>query len=435
MGKPLPQIPTGTEWDVRPAPPAPGQCFTDVSGHTMRVPMGDDSLAQAVRDHEMGHARFSKTQAIPADVTKESVLACEELRITRLLAARGITSQADLKFPEDGRSAKYLSENVEIRDLLRMMVATAETGRAGGVRFAASRVWDPAVWTWKDLVSIVQLASNRLTASPGSAIEAAKILDCYGEMYERAAEAEGRRRRRSDKDGEETEGEPERGKDRVSKHEVERGLKEMQTVRYDDTAKPGRWGPMEMVRPPLPINLRGKMGRGKRSDEYGAVPRAMHRLLTDRRVFTTLRRELGGTVLVDMSGSMSLTPEQVEGILRAAPGATVAGYNGNAVRGWLTLLAEKGRITTPEHCIPRHSGNTVDGPALYWLAAQRHPRIWVSDGLVVGATAGGYPGMAKNLLMETMAIVRAGRILRLPDADSAVAYLKRKAKAKYDEVI
>jgi hypothetical protein len=56
------------------------------------------------------------------------------------------------------------------------------------------------------------------------------------------------------------------------------------------------------------------------------------------------------------------------------------------------------------------SGNVVDGPALQWLARQKAPRVWVSDGGVTGMN----DQTAVNLQIEAERIVAMAHIKRVP---------------------
>ena len=97
------------------------------------------------------------------------------------------------------------------------------------------------------------------------------------------------------------------------------------------------------------------------------------------------RREAGGSVLIDTSGSMRLGTSQLERIISAAPAATlVATYSGRDDAGELRIVVRDGRRTDARQLKPAGRGNIVDVPALEWLERQRPPRVWISDGHVTG---------------------------------------------------
>lgn len=150
-----------------------------------------------------------------------------------------------------------------------------------------------------------------------------------------------------------------------------------------------RWGKMKIVTPALtqlssPKVIAERLTR-KRHTEMGAVPRAMHRLPVDQKIFTTIKRNPAPcSILMDCSGSMAVSAEILRKLLDKAPRATIARYNGGGENGKLIILARDGRRVQDSEIGGGGSGNVVDGPALKWLAQQPGPRYWISDGCVTG---------------------------------------------------
>ncbi|MCR9095300.1 MAG: hypothetical protein NXI30_13855 [bacterium] len=182
-------------------------------------------------------------------------------------------------------------------------------------------------------------------------------------------------------------------------------------------------GVMTIARPPLRVRLR-KLGPPRfgalRSATEGAQIRRPDRLLIDRAIFARRGRAAGGTLLVDVSGSMSLDVDQVEAIVHAAGGAaTVATYSGSGEEGELRIVAERGWRVEETDLAPVGSGNIVDLPALQWLSRQPEPRYWVSDGGVTDVGDNSCP----HLRDRCMAVARRGRITRVEDADAALEAL------------
>lgn len=176
----------------------------------------------------------------------------------------------------------------------------------------------------------------------------------------------------------------------------------------------GQWGELTIVKQPLVSKLAAREARKVRPVEKGAVPRYMHRLLTDQRVFGRRRKKKAfqGTVLIDCSGSMSLTVEDVDAILRRWPAVTVATYAGDGGKGELWIIAEKGKRADKNHIKPPWGGNVVDGPCLDWLAKQRTPRVWISDGGVTGVGDGSAFDFVKDAALK----MKKGKIKRLGNA-------------------
>lgn len=87
---------------------------------------------------------------------------------------------------------------------------------------------------------------------------------------------------------------------------------------------------------------------------------------------------VGGTILIDGSGSMKVTTETLSKMCAVLPAATIAYYIGRGNgQGTLYIYARNGKranITPlPYIC------NSVDGPAQEWLLRQDGPRYFVTD--------------------------------------------------------
>jgi hypothetical protein len=112
------------------------------------------------------------------------------------------------------------------------------------------------------------------------------------------------------------------------------------------------------------------------------------RLVTDpsRRLFERRGRGGGGVVLVDQSGSMAMSADDLERLLGAAPGALVVGYSHapgstGVPNAW--ILASGGRAASTVRV--GNVGNGVDGPVLRFALGRRRPGepvLWVCDGQV-----------------------------------------------------
>lgn len=133
----------------------------------------------------------------------------------------------------------------------------------------------------------------------------------------------------------------------------------------------------------------------------------------DGRICKSVKRGRGGTLLIDVSGSMRWTSGLLAKIMEASPEATVATYCGNGIdKAVLHIVATKGRIAGD--CRNPHQGafNSVDGPALRWLVKQQGPRYWLSDGQINGAKGGAPPSL--GMLIEVAELVRRGRVIQVP---------------------
>jgi hypothetical protein len=139
------------------------------------------------------------------------------------------------------------------------------------------------------------------------------------------------------------------------------------------------WVDTKLVRRVVPARIR----RAWRPSTVGFFPRRMDRLPMDGAVFDRPRRQAGGTLLVDSSGSMAWSDEDLDELLSIAPAATVVAYWGSSDReGRMAYLAKDGRAVDAAQFhrdVLDGVGNDCDLPALQWLSRQPGPRIWVSD--------------------------------------------------------
>ena len=158
-------------------------------------------------------------------------------------------------------------------------------------------------------------------------------------------------------------------------------------------------------------NRRDKVAEEKlhrQLSDAGIKPRNIHRILTDKKVFTRRKKIAGGSVMIDFSGSMGWGRDEVREVIRLLPASTIAGYTGYVgtmknYHGDIRVIADKGKYD--DNAIDRlhdHGNNNIDLDALKWLAQQDEPRIWVSDQQVIGVKANG-TDVAYNLSPENLA--------------------------------
>lgn len=178
----------------------------------------------------------------------------------------------------------------------------------------------------------------------------------------------------------------------IDRKEIQKKAKSILDTRIG-TKGIGEWLPVRLKRMPLTMTIPGAIGRKRVASNMGRNPRRMQRLLTDpeRRVFDRFVKATGGVVLIDCSGSMGLSKEEVRDMMLAAPGCTIIGYSS----GWdgdnTFILGEKGKIcdTLPYF----RGGNGNDLPAIQFAVSKREnskaPVVWVTDGMVYRPAGGG----------------------------------------------
>ena len=191
----------------------------------------------------------------------------------------------------------------------------------------------------------------------------------------------------------------------------------------------GDWEPLVVSKPELSINHTGKLGRRVIASDSGREIRYLNRMVSDpdKRVFSRKTRALGGVVVIDASGSMHLSEDDLDRLLKASAGATVLMYSGgynnpNKPNAW--VIARKGRMVRRLPEVP--GDNACDGPALIYAASLRdrgsQPVIWVSDGYVTGINSG---HTNTNLRKDIENIIRKHRIVRVDHVQEAEKLMKR----------
>lgn len=148
-------------------------------------------------------------------------------------------------------------------------------------------------------------------------------------------------------------------------------------------------GEMWFEYPPLTIPCPpGLKGRKVSPVDTGGVLKYPQRWCGDKDIFAAKRMShQAGAVLIDVSGSMSLTDNQVLAILTMLPGAVIATYSGwnhgrpdgKTYNGELRVIAKNGKRAHMDDFRPDGGGNQVDYKAVEWLCLQEGPRIWVTD--------------------------------------------------------
>ena len=189
-----------------------------------------------------------------------------------------------------------------------------------------------------------------------------------------------------------------------------------------------QWGKMHILKPPCNVNLsnRIRIGYNNIAEDRGQNIRNMHRWTQDKKVFGRKGKVYGGTVLIDASGSMRLSGQDIVEIMQQVPAVTIAMYNGWSKEGFLRIIARNGRRVQEDY-IHEHSGhgNVVDLPALQWLGKQQPRRIWVSDMQVVDNH-----GVTKQGLKECVDAMHSNNIFRLADVDEVKRYARRLNKVR-----
>ena len=361
---------------------------------------GDLPWTRFVQLHEMSHVRWSRASAQRiaegAGVSVESVLAAEDARInTRMLreipdAHEGFNWEgqpinvtlggyvASFGAPENLRS--YIRSAVSmdascVAKCEQLDAVYAECLKSGKLTISSMTIPLARALEWKDPKGEGG-GKGSLSETEEDALDAKR----YGDVDYRP-----------------------NGKPLIGKREETNGTTQ--------------WLIPKVVSPPLDIRVKRPGTHEYASSDGGTILRDVARIASDGAVFGRTLRRPGvvkrGTVLVDVSGSMSLSAEDVEGIVEAVPSATVATYCAQpAFIGYseglaqITIIAKDGRRCDPTVGMIG-GGNCCDGPALLWLSRMPTPRVWYCDGETTDERD------CKSGREEAEAIVRAGRILHI----------------------
>lgn len=454
----------GVQWDIQEIPSREGG-RADVVNHRMQVPLDNDEISRNIRLHEMGHAQWTphKAPGILAaenDVSLDALQHAEDMRVNAgLRFASGTPLDAGLCTKED---IEYLAKAVE---------RIGETDPKRAFRLAAydcvsafgTGTWEPLKnalngTRWDRAPRIAEALWNKMAQGKdfhhrvlpwASTVEAAKYMDkVLGIMDEyfdnegnddseeeqkdmvpkpapKPGESEEEKKKREEREAAEK-----AKREREANERKDRDMKRFLDQLPAQTHKPDpKWGKMIFEQPPRKRPRKSKKVMKKnRAMEYGVNPKYVHRACSDGRVFGYKKKQPGGAVLIDGSGSMHITPEEVRQLVEIAPQACVAIYSGNSDDGVLRLLAKDGMMVDDDLIrSPAGGGNTIDGPCLDWLAKQKEPLVWVSDGQVVGDSATGFSAI---LAAQCQAFIKKHRIRQLPSTVDAIKYFAKYHREK-----
>jgi hypothetical protein len=450
----------------------------------MKVPTDDDPLARAIRAHEMVHAKVS-----PADdwskwidrkiATQQSMIVVEELRVNYLCQKAGFDVKNDLADGGEMADGERLGATEDWAGAVQMAVATAGTASnklfLNGVR-RHKREWGAilldiskrAVKEMKKSDKYSQLASTEIDTTSGlypmGFIHTERLAEwvdrlCAKSPEQIAEEKEKARREREEaklrkalgQDADEAEGEEGEASEGTGQHS-NKGITPNDKGKDDGnpykgitssnaTYRVAEWQKLNIEFMPMPILSKGNLGKRRVASNMGMRPRRMHRMITDpqMRIFDKVVRGTGGVVIIDGSGSMSFSREQLTKIIENAPGATVAVYTdrGDSNMTNLWVVAHKGKMVNELPSVGQ--GNGVDFPAIEWGVKQkqtsRSPIVWVTDGGVCGKN-GNFEAV---LAMQCINFCKKNNIIVVPHVDEAVEQLKNlkfgnKAESIYPEM-
>ncbi len=442
-------------WKIVNVQPVRGEPCTDVNNREMRVPMYDTEHSRHIRAHEMTHAKVSPTAKqfdkwlVRGYAKAPTLVRCEELRVNVLVAHAGFEPQNHLGDGSEHLAGKRTAEAGDFLSCVMDAIAFRMTN--GYDQYLRGVAVHQPLWV-ELLETISKTGEDYFLSILDNTRSHPKLYDThsrlplsgfgYVENYAKWVEQQvgalcDNPTGQPQPEGKKGEGEGvgEGDNEGDSKSPTEKASENLTHDRWGRGTIPKRgreamWEELKVSTPSLERNVMGAIGRKRVASQTGRNPRRMSRLLTDpeRRIFDRTVKGAGGVVLIDTSGSMSLSHDEVMEMVLNAPSALVAQYSGNGSRPNLYVVANKGKCVRE---LPSpNGGNGVDAPALRWAIGKRQrqhsPLIWVTDGGVTGKG----DSWQEDLVMECVALVKRHGIYTCETPEQAVTMLKAMAKGE-----
>lgn len=415
--RPIPEVIDNQPWKIETNHAKQGS--VDPKAHVMNVPLGVNPIDRIIKNHEMLHVKFSpKRPTCPPGTDPIAYQAAEDCRINYRGGLLGVDTGSVTVY--DDRDIEALKKNITGSpnpELVAASLLLATTGSHDHMRVITEVL--PDVFDDEEVSTIRYVAGSASymarqgqRPSHARAKQAAKYLT---EAFKLPPEADKKDNTSGKAEGENAPGEVRKALsqtieyanfDALEKAEAKMGGPEEDKtgLEFANGSTPSGmsavgnnwWGRMKIVEPPRTERFPSKMrSRLWKPSDQGTVLRYPQRYCGgDGTIFAAKGQKLGGcTVLIDASGSMQFTKEDVLRIMQLMPAALIATYCGMSREGTLTIVAKKGRRVHESRFKGQGGGNCVDGPALDWLAKQPGPRYWVSDGEIVGYEYARTPAM------------------------------------------
>jgi len=428
----------------------------------MRVPTGDNEMERCIRAHEMMHAKISpeaedfKKWINRKIATERGLLACEELRVNLMCQRAGFDMMNHLSDGGETADGERIAINGTWADAVYSAIACA--GTASQKKFLTgirrhNRVWGKALLSIckravKDMEKQRALGSTDFHRGANIAPYGFAFTESLAEWVDRIAKMDAPdAKQKKNTENKKTQSSNQSESDSNESGDDEEISSEQQKIEDDFLEKIKKippktdgiipsWDEIRLEKLPLPKITRGSIGKKRVASNVGKSPRRLHRYMSDpeKRIFDKTSHGMGGVVVIDASGSMNLSKEQVRLLVEASPGATVVAYStsigGQTPNMW--VLADKGRMV---ESMPDGLGKTngIDFPAIEWAVKNRQrsnsPVLWVTDGGVTGKSG----AHSETLGMQCVNYCLSNNITVIQYVEDAIVQLKnmqRGIKAK-----
>lgn len=399
---PVPEILEGERpFTLRETSKRESMVCTDLVGKVMSVPTSDDAFGRMGRMHEMAHVAITPTEGMQIaqerGIGSDYINVAEDMRVNIFLR-RKFTLEASV----DEKLFKHTLEGYALNNDLK------------GATLMAVACW--GVPEYETLLKFFDKEKPEWYYPIRDVVDQCQYFLGYDNKFEKALKVAKYLQDQFNPEVKELE---DKADELGIPAEILAQAKSDTRDGYSDVD----WGIMEIKRPALTEHMSEKrLNRRIKPMDTGSSLMFPSRLDVDDKVFGNIKRVAKGTVLIDVSSSMSMDPEDIRDMVQAAPGVTVACYSGAADSGHLTIIAAKGNMMKfPKSTRDWDWGNIVDGPALKWLAGQAEPRVWVCDGFVTGVDDVSTPA----LTLEAYKIVADNKIRRTGEIRQAPKLLKK----------
>lgn len=369
----------GGPWTINRGTTHRGGASCNLTERVLTVPLEQSPVARVVRAHELTHARISPYTTTlapcPSDVSPRALECAEEYRVNTVLATLGfdVTKLGD---GSEGFGGRRLAEGGQWDEAVCFLLAVLGTGGERAFLSSIRKVapaWGPALGAVAKQARLL-VQSYSLSELGSTSINRDGIVAGWGAVTVPLA----------------------RMVTQAMGSHVPSSAEELRRFRRSlqpggRRSPSGRWADL-LVAPRscaqgAMVARRG--GRRLRPGVTGVSMRYPSRLLTDPhcRAFGQLSRDRGGIIVIDQSGSMDVSREELVSLLDSSPSAVVIGYShrpgdvGVTPNCWVLADARGVMNEIPTGNI----GNGVDLPALRWALQWRRAGervLWVTDGQV-----------------------------------------------------
>lgn len=420
-----------SKWEVVEGSTARGEFATDLSKRVMRVPLVNDEVARVVRIHELTRSRISpKTEAEvrgmawARGLSGRAIKAAEEFRVGAVVRNMGYDTDLLKDGTEKGLGERLAKVGNETAWQSAVELATALSGTKAFSPFVNGVKAHKPEWALrlrelqKQLKADIKWCTNyhladsdpyQMEFSESGSSEVSTVMTTYG-----FASYTSRLAATVDKFL----------TDPVAKQKV--STRSLNGVEVPIGYGKCEYAPLvfdETVRPDQQV--KGMLHRKKVKSYTGKRVLYPSRVITDpeKRVFGSKRRANGGVLVIDYSGSMSLTERDLDTLVDMAPSCLVIAYSqpggSDYTRPNAWVLADRGKRVASFPKSMRSQGNGVDGSAIaYGISRRRSANetvIWVSDGEAIA----GDGGWSDELGKITAELLYKNRVIWAPTVEAA----------------